>query len=217
MNMEARELKIVGFNGQSLQNVLEPSKPDNQHLAVFLPGIAYGMTFPAMYYPRMVLYSLGADELRIEPTYRLAGWKEISESQKTDCVIADAKAILEAINNLKQYGRVTFVGKSIATLVLAQIIEQRFSLESEFIWLTPLFKNNHFLETITTKNHRSIFFIGSSDQHYDPALIEQVSKASAGQVIVLEGANHSLEIAGDVFGSIQIQARIANQIKEFLM
>jgi hypothetical protein len=213
--MEARELGILGFNNQTLPNVLEPSKPNNPHLAVFLSGIAYGMTYPALYYPRMLLNSLGADEWRIEPSYRSAAWKEFSDDQKEACLKADAKAILEAVQNLEQYQRITFVAKSLGTLVLAYLLELSELPNQEFIWLTPIFKNAKFLETVTTKPHKGLFAIGSSDQHFDLVLLEQV-KASGGQVLVFDGANHSLEIAGDVVGSIEIQVKIAERLKIFL-
>jgi hypothetical protein len=213
--MEARELGILGFNNQTLPNVLEPSKLNNPHLAVFLPGVAYGMTLPALYYPRMLLHSFGADEWRIEPTYRQAEWKEFSDDQKEACLKTDAKAILEAIKELGQYQRITFVAKSLGTLVLAYLLELSELPNQEFIWLTPIFKNAMFLETVTTKPHKGLFAIGSSDQHFDLALLEQV-KASGGQVLVFEGANHSLEIAGDVIGSVEIQVKIVKKTHDFL-
>jgi hypothetical protein len=41
-------------------------------------------------------------------------------------------------------------------------------------------------------------------------------EANNGWVIVFDGVNHSLEIKGDVIGSIEIQAKIAKKTHSFL-
>ncbi len=211
--MEARELSIFGYSGQTLQNIQTCQKEDNTHLAVVLPGVGYTFDHPALYYSRMVLDLFGADELRIEPTYRRSKFRAFTDQEKEESIAADAKAILETLQGLIQYTRITLVGKSMGTLILASVLEQGLHCQTEFIWLTPLLTNQYFLETITTKAHRGIYFIGSSDQHYDSVLLEQVKN---GQVIVFDGANHSLEIEGDVIGSITIQIKIAQRIQSFV-
>ncbi len=215
-SMETRELNIIGFSSQLLENALTCIKENNTHLAIFLPGIGYTLVHPALYYSRMLLQQLGADELKIEPTYRRSKFRAFTDQEKEESIAADSIAILETIRGLSQYTRITFVGKSMGTLLLAKILEQGFYLEAEFIWLTPLFKNQPFFEVISTKPHQGIFLIGSSDQHYDPVILEQVKETSFGQVIVFEGANHSLEIQGDVMGSIEIQGKVIAEVKGFL-
>ncbi len=214
--MGTRELKITGYSSQLLENALTCEKENNTHLAVFLPGIGYTLEHPALYYSRRLLHQLGADELKIEPTYRRSKFKAFTDREKEESIGADSIAILETIQGLSQYTRITLVGKSMGTLLLAKILEQDLNLETEFIWLTPLFKNQQFLKVVTTKSHQGIFFIGSSDQHYDPVVLEPVRAANNGQVIVFEGANHSLEIAGNVLGSIDIQARLVQAITSFV-
>ena len=41
--------------------------------------------------------------------------------------------------------------------------------------------------------------VGTADSHYDPAKLAEVQQATAGEVMVIENADHSLEIAGDTF------------------
>ncbi len=217
ISMKTRELSILGYAGENLENSLSCQQEKNTHLAVFLSGIGYTLEHPALYFSRMLLYQLGADELKIEPTYRRSKFKAFTDREKEESIVVESNAILEIIRGLRQYTRITFVGKSMGTLLLAKILEQGLNLETEFIWLTPLLKNQQFFEVITTKSHQGIFFIGSSDQHYDPVLLEQVRAANNSQVIIFEGANHSLEIRGDVLSSINIQTQIVKNINEFVV
>lgn len=211
--MESRELEILGFNHQPLQNILHSSGNSNSHLAVVLPGLGYLVTYPALLYPNMLLRQFGADTLHIDPTYRTSTFGDLTDLQKAACIAADAQAIGQAIQKLEQYQRLTFIGKSIATRILAAILEHAAFANAEYIWLTPLFKDQVVFRAATAP-HKGFFAIGSSDGHYDVELLEQVK--TVGEVLVFEGAGHSLEVFDDVLASIEIQAKLARHLLGFL-
>ena len=119
---------------------------------------------------------------------------------------------------IKPYKRLTLVGKSIGTVALARILPELPSLEhADFVWLTPLLKLGGLKETIARHPHKALLIIGSDDQSYDAALLEQIRVSTNGQVLLLEGADHSLEIRGDVAASVRIQERIVITLERFFM
>ncbi len=58
--------------------------------------------------------------------------------------------------------------------------------------------------------------VGMADSHYDPAKLAEVQQATAGEVMVIENADHSLEITGDIVQSIQVLEGIIGEIQKFL-
>jgi hypothetical protein len=65
------------------------------------------------------------------------------------------------------------------------------------------------------KGH-SLFVIGTLDSHYDLAYLEEVRLASGGESVVIQGADHSLEIEGNTIGSIRAVEQIVRAMPQVL-
>ena len=72
------------------------------------------------------------------------------------------------------------------------------------------------LVSLKSERPRSLFVIGTADQHYQPALLDEVCATTGGERLVAEGANHSLEIPGDVGASLAILERVVRGVAAFL-
>ena len=209
-------LEIDGYKDQ-IPNVLLGAEESSEHLGIIFPGVAYSSQMPALYYAAEVLLTLGADVLRLDHHYRRSDFQTLPDAEKTRWLETDALAALKAALALKPYKRLTFVGKSIGTVALARILSELPSLEhADFVWLTPLLKLAGLKETIFQYPHKALFIIGSDDQSYDAALLEQIRASTNGQVLLLEGADHSLEIRGDVVASVRVQERIVTTLERFI-
>lgn len=209
-------LEIAGYKDQ-IPNVLLSADEPSEHLGIIFPGVAYSAQMPALYYATEVLLTLGADVLRLDHHYRHSDFQTLLDEEKTRWLEADALAVLKAALAIKPYKRLTLVGKSIGTVALVRILPELASLEHvAFVWLTPLLKLNGLKETIAQYPHKALFIIGSNDQSYDAALLEQIRVSTNGQVLLLEGADHSLEIRGDVVASVRIQERIVKVLERFV-
>lgn len=208
-------LEIDGYKDQ-IPNSLFGSDDSSEHLGIIFPGAGYSSQMPALYYPTEVLLTLGADVLRLEHHYQRSDFQTLADEEKTRWLEADALAVLKAALAVKAYKRLTFVGKSIATVALARILPELATLDSaDFVWLTPLLKRSGLREIIAEHPHRALFIIGSTDQHYDAPLLEQIRASTNGQVLVIEGADHSLETKGDVAASVRVQERIVIALERF--
>jgi len=64
--------------------------------------------------------------------------------------------------------------------------------------------------------HPALFVIGTADRQYKPDLLAQVESATGGETLVIPGADHSLEIPGDVPASLQAMERIVLALQGFV-
>jgi len=62
----------------------------------------------------------------------------------------------------------------------------------------------------------SLFVIGAADAHYDPTSLEEVRHATHGQTVVIEGADHGMDIAGDPVASVRAVEQIVAALVRFL-
>jgi hypothetical protein len=112
---------------------------------------------------------------------------------------------------------VTLVGKSLGTLGMGYLVstDERFNRVGA-VWLTPLLTDERLYGQITRWGGRSLFVIGSADPHYDPHLLAEVQSVSSGEAIVVDGADHSLEIPGDALASLRALELIVRELDRFL-
>ncbi len=199
----AETLDIIGYNGESVPNEFINMGNDAGHLAILFPGLGYTSSLPVLYYPGMMLVDRGADLLQIDYNYMRPELLGSSREEMAARFSADVAAAANAGLARKRYQRVTLIGKSLGTLAMAHLLGSEPRLAgAECIWLTPLITDPALRLPVLRIHPRSIFVIGTDDLHYDPASLADLLDATGGELVAIEGADHSLEIAGDVMGSI---------------
>jgi hypothetical protein len=114
----------------------------------------------------------------------------------------DVDAACAAVLEQHAYRHITLIGKSLGTLALGHRLatDQRMA-SARAMWLTPLLDDNrlqHWLEQI---RQPSLFVIGTADPQYSRDGVVRAESATGGRTVVIDHANHSLEIEGDVWKS----------------
>jgi hypothetical protein len=84
------------------------------------------------------------------------------------------------------------------------------------IWLTPLLNNERLRQTVITHHPRSFFAIGTADPVYDQDVLQELVTATGGTQVVIEGANHGLEIQGDVRACLDAMKTITEAIDSWV-
>jgi hypothetical protein len=82
------------------------------------------------------------------------------------------------------------------------------------IWLTPVFRNEALRKQVQQCRQKSLFVIGTADPNYDPVFLEEIT--ARGEILVIDGADHSLEIEGDPLQSLKAMEKLIEAIKRFL-
>jgi len=210
--------KISGYGGEAVPNTFFRQRTETGHLAVLLPGLGYTTHMPIMYYPCLVLLAKCADVMRADYNYiKRADFMSLESDERRRWAEADALAVFNAAINQRIYNKITLVGKSIGTLAMGHLITTLHELpQLQCIWLTPPLKNEHLLSQIKRVKQRALLISGTSDPYYDRANLEDVLNITGGGSVIIENANHSLEIHGEPMKSLQALELVTQTILEFL-
>ena len=211
-------LRITGFRERPVQNTFFEQDKETGHIAVVFPGYGYRCFGPVIYYPTLVLLSLGADVLWVEYAYdREPGYQDLPSAERIEWLASDTSAATDVALEQRPYQRVTLVGKSLGTVAMGNLLVGDSRLRSaEAIWLTPLLRNPDLRVQLEQLANPSLFVSGSADSQYDAAFAARIRKNPASRFLLLEGADHGLEVRDDALRSLQILRRITEATLEFL-
>lgn len=210
-------LAVPGHGGEPVPNTFFVHEEGADHLAVLLPGLDYSAHMPALYYPGRHLLALGADVLRIEYAYgNRHDFAHLPPGDRMAWLFDDVQPLYTAAFARRPYRRVTLVGKSLGTLAAAGLLDRSTVPEARVVWLTPLLRNGPLCEAIARLDHRALFVAGTADPHFERSSLDRLVASTGGEALLIDGADHSLDIAGDVVGSIEALAAAMRAIAAFV-
>ncbi len=132
-------------------------------------------------------------------------------------IAADAIASLQAALLFRRYSRILLAGKSIGTQAVASVLAgEPLAATAACLWLTPVLNDPATLQQMKNTRGPSLVVIGTEDPFYQPGLISELEQSPNCQVMVVDGADHSLEIKGDLQESLRIMLKITERIAGFL-
>jgi len=209
-------LDIAGYHDEPVPNTFFRQKNDTDHLAIILPGMGYTSHMPVLYYPARQLLFLGADVLCLEYDYsNRPDFLQLTGAERAQWLLSDVSASCKVVLSQQRYQEITLIGKSIGTLAMGYLLMSDTMFEkAHAIWLTPIFHNERLRKQIQQCRQKSLFVIGTADPNYDPVFLTEV--AAKGESLVIDGADHSLEIEGDLMQSLEAMKRLIEAIKKFL-
>jgi len=210
-------LEISGYQNELVPNTFFRQDEEASHLAILLPGWEYTCQMPLLYYPARLLLAMGTDVLQVEYIYNLrADFQALPGSEQQQWLFSDASAATSTALAQRNYKRVTLIGKSIGTVAMGHLLTTEPRLkEAKAVWLTPLLKNEKLRTQIQQYGQHSLFVIGTADPHYNPTHLDEVKQATKGEAVVIEGADHSLEIKGEIIKSLKAIEQVIDAIKAF--
>ncbi len=182
------------------------------------PGYGYRCSGPVLHYPSLALLSLGADVLWVEYAYdREPAYQSAPPSDRKEWRLSDTRAAIDAALKQRSYDRYTLVGKSIGTLVIGDLLTDDPRLRSaRAIWLTPLLKSESLRAQLERLSNPSLFVSGTADSEYDAEFAAALERKPRTRFLRLEGADHSLEVPGNVIQSLQMLRQLTEQTLDFL-
>ncbi|CAM4145944.1 alpha/beta hydrolase [Deinococcus marmoris] len=216
MASQAVKLDVRGYRGDSLAHRFLRQEGETRGLGLILPGMGYGLAHAGLRYPEMLLSEMGFDTLGLETRYSAQDFQSLPDEQALDWLRADALGAFGAASAARSYSRVCIVGKSLGTLsMLVLLAEGVMPPSSRMVWLTPLLKRPEVRQDITRHAGQSLVVIGTKDPHYRPEWLAELAVAGA-ETLVLDAADHSFNVEGDVFASLGQLKTLVRSIKDFL-
>ena len=171
-------------------------------LIVIFPGVGYGLDSPLLYYSDFVYEAKGYD--RIHMNYQsLFSNRDLSLENKLQKV---REYILEQVKdiNFDLYDEVVFLSKSVGS-VEAGILAEQLNLDVIQIFITPI------EEAISYCNTNSAVVIGTKDKAYE--LYKNHCDNNKIKALYIKDANHSLEVDGQPYESIDVLKRVMQFIE----
>jgi hypothetical protein len=215
--MELGSLHIVGYNNQPVPNTFIIQPKLTRHLGIILPGYRYSPEMAPLYYAGRILLEQGADLLRVEYAYYRTDFLEQTETEQDRWIAGDVFAACDAGLAHRTYEKITVVGKSIGTIAMGHLLSDPRFQHATCIWLTPLLTVESLRARIEEIHPRSLFVIGTADKFYIPEVLHHLETVTNGQVAVIEGANHALEIPDSIKNSITVLEQIVQTLQQFLI
>jgi predicted alpha/beta-hydrolase family hydrolase len=196
-------------------NTFIRQRNETSHAAIILPGLGYTAQMPLLFYVTNHLLSLGADVLQVNYDYMNA-FRGLDSATRERRLFADTDAAYRALHEQRPYTRITVVGKSLGTQAMAHLFTtQDFPNRTAALWLTPVLTNAAVREQIAAFAGPSLVVIGTADSYYDPGLLATIGETSTRKFVVVEGADHGMNVGGDVIRSIQALEMTIRAIVDF--
>jgi hypothetical protein len=210
------KLPLTASNGNPLIHKFYRQEDESSGLLVTLPGNHYGVDGPMLYYPSELLCAAGWDTFALTYGYQTAG--EEFHHDMVPGVVKDCHNALELIISERDYERIGLVGKSLGAFVIAQLcsMEEGFD-KARCGYLTPPigtpFFDSFFIQTVQPAH----LAIGTKDRFYQAQALEDLQAKRAFGLTLIEGADHSMDVEGDLDASIEAVRMVTQEVIGFLL
>ena len=221
-DVEIASLSITGYASKPVPNRFWRQKTVNARaVGILLPGLTYSCDMPLLFYPARLLLQLGADVLQVNSDYTVPAFRNTSRPEQANWLGSDAQAAVQAGLAQRGYSYLVLIGKSIGTLALAHLLSQDFGAKISpantlWVWMTPLLRQPWLVEAALRLKSLALFIAGTGDSTYDAREMERIRAATGADLLAVDGADHSLEIASDIHKSLLILVEVMQRMEQFL-
>ena len=170
---------------------------DPGRVLVLLPGAWYSTDGPLLWFARAAARRRGWTALEV--------WDELRDGRDWESWGAERAGAALAFAG--DAARVFFVAKSLSSTAAAVAADR--GIPS--VWLTPLLDEAVVVEGLGRATAPSLLIGGTADPHWN----REAAPAGA-EVLELEDADHSLEVPGNLDGSLFFLQNVTNRIDRFL-
>jgi len=214
--MELKTLDALGYKDQKVSNTFVVQSNPTGHLGIILPGYRHSADMADLHYAGRILREQGADLLRVEYRYYQTNYLSQSEGEQNQRISEDVFAVCNACLAFRSYNRITLVGKSLGTRGMGFLLgDERFQ-KADCVWSTPPLTTEWLYSRIEQVRPRSLFIFGTADDYYQPEKLNHLVDVTNGRAVIIEGANHGLEVPESIPGSLQGLGKIVQALQGFL-
>lgn len=197
---------------------MTPEKLTDEVVFIF-PGAGYSHLGPLLYYPTQWMLENNKTVIIADYDFRL--FDESADLNRADALSFCLKECLMFAQENYPAGRFSFIGKSIGTQALCLLLAEASSIgfnlhNSKFVWLTPVWSREEYLEEMRNFPQRSLFLIGDNDSHYSVLSQKKVEMNPNAEVVVFIGADHSMDNDSSIEETFKIHSKVFEKICNFL-
>lgn len=206
--IESISFDVPSKNGKPAIYTLRSHSEPSVNLLVSFPGMAYSMDAPLMWYTSLSALEAGYDVLGLEYSFQVRGNPGFNLDIET--VVEEISDGLEKFLKEHSYRNIVFLSKSIGTVIAPGVSEKMKIVPHASVFLTPLERMLHHINS----SKKVLSVIGDRDPAFPSRAVDQIKDRNS--LMLVAGANHSLEIPGSAAESIEIMGKIVERCKRFL-
>ena len=214
--MELSSLDVIGYKNQRVPNTFIIRPDPTEHLGIILPGYRHSADMADLHYAGRILLEQGADLLRVEYALYQTDFLTQPESEQDKWISTDVFAVCNLGLAHRSYKKITLVGKSIGTIAMGHLLADGRFQGATCVWSTPILTVEWLCSRIEQTHPHSLFIIGTADKFYKPDILKHLENVTKGRAVVIEGANHGLEIPDDISKSLVALNQIVQALQKFL-
>ncbi len=184
----------------------QEQKPDG--LVVLFPGRGYTCEKPLLYYAAQVAWEQGYDVLCLEYGFYKAGKPFLAEDVALFCEELCA-TLREA--EAHSYECLYCISKSLGTVLAGAVCTLLGHPNVQHLFLTPVERTLPYM-----LNTKSLAVIGTADDSFPQACLEQTKADGTCGLVFIEDADHSLETPHGSIHNLSVMQRIAGIYESFL-
>lgn len=189
----------------------------SDHLAVLLPGRSYSTDMPVLYFPGRLMLSHQVDVLKVDYSIPAEDLEALPLGELAARAAASSETILRAVLEQRAPSRLTLIGKSLGTIVMAHLLGCGLDLpRTDCIWITPILKDESLQNKMAGVRQMSMVVAGSADPYSDEHGLERLEKETGMRVVLIEDADHQLDVPGNGIETLRGLQRIVRSIEGFM-
>jgi hypothetical protein len=201
---------FAGVSGE-IKALLHKKAESSASLAVVLPGAGYSFREPLLRYSIQILLKQGFQVLALDKVYGDdPAWRSLTVEQDARKIVEDdSLRVFEQIKNRFLEPVDLLLGRSLGAFAIACLLETELVAPKKIIWQTPALGSKW--STMRDCKIPGFGILGTADYYYRAA-IENMPKDR----IIIENADHGMEIPGDPIQSIDILKRVMAATDEWI-
>lgn len=194
------------------------SEQPSKSICIMLPGLGYSTQRPLFHYATGICLHNHVDVLHINYNFvKNPQFRELPKEDQEQWMYEDVKAVVEAVLKDCEYEQCILLSKSIGTIPMAiEWTQGTFLQHSVGIWLTPLIKEDRVYQALLETELPSLYVIGDVDHHFVEERLAALEKNPFIRAVVIQKADHSLEINHDTSATIDTMKEIMEHVEDFI-
>lgn len=210
-NMRVDKLEFTAPSGV-INASLMTTRSSTDEVAVVIAGAGYPCSAPLLYYSIDALLLKGYQVLAIDKIYAEdSAWRNFKTRESAfKYVEDDTLELFNQISNQFENRIKVLLGRSIGTFQMACALEQRIVQPRQAVWQTPSLYEKW--PVINSCGISGFGIIGTMDPRYETA-IPYFPKDQ----IVIEGADHAMEVPGNLGQSIETLGKVIQATEQWLL
>jgi hypothetical protein len=189
---------------------------DAQGLLVTFPGERYGVDGPLLYYLSEMMWASGWDTLAV--SYGFQSTMEPFSADVIPGLLQECRSAVEAAQAQRDYPRVGLAGKSLGAGVVAFLCQSEPSLaQSRAVFVTPALGTPLFDPILVEIDNPAYLAIGTEDRFFDREILDTLQSSRQFDLTVIKGADHSMDVLGDLERSLKAVETIVSEVVDFLL